>query len=110
MAFDAQGKLLGHARATLATSALSVVSGAHPTVAGARVPHSYDVRRCSCPSRWMFTNTVERPIAAPPAEIAIRWSGCSISARARLGLSRDEIRRRNFIRPEQLPYKNRSAW
>src|SRR6185437_4948786 len=24
-----------------------------------------------------------------------------------LGLGRDEIRRRNFIRPEQLPYKNR---
>ena len=33
-------------------------------------------------------------------------NGCMTSAPPNFGIGRDEIRRRNYIRPEQIPYTN----
>jgi carbon-monoxide dehydrogenase large subunit len=58
--------------------------------------------------RVMFTNTVPTDAyrGAGRPEIAYQMERLlDVGARA-LGLARDEIRRRNFIKPDQLPYKN----
>ena len=36
-----------------------------------------------------------------------RWNDCSIASRASSKLDRAEVRRRNLIRPEQMPYSGR---
>src|SRR5437016_13959154 len=80
------------------------------TAAGARVAGTvYDVPALQLSVRVTFTNTV--PVCAYRGagrpEVAYQMERLLDQGARALGLGRDEIRRRNFIRPEQLPYKNR---
>src|SRR5260221_3293551 len=111
MAFDASGKVLGvrcHTWANVGGYLLDF-GPRIPTVAGARVAGTvYDVPAMQLSVRVMFTNTVPTDAyrGAGRPEIAYQMERLfDLGARA-LGLARDEIRRRNFIKPEQLPYKN----
>ena len=46
-----------------------------------------------------------RRCAAPAGRRAcMSWSGCSTASPTTLGLTRDEVRRRNMIQPAQMPY------
>ena len=58
-------------------------------------------------TRCVFTNTTPvGPIAAPGGRKATTtWSGWSTRPRARWASTGSELRRRNHIRPEQMPYK-----
>src|SRR5437763_1742936 len=85
-----------------------------PTPGVIRVQNSlagtvYDVPALQLSVRVTFTNTV--PVCAYRGagrpEVAYQMERLLDQGARALGLGRDEIRRRNFIRPEQLPYKNR---
>jgi carbon-monoxide dehydrogenase large subunit len=111
MAFDENARILGVHVETIANA------GAHlsdnlprvATMAGARVAGTvYDVPAMQLSVRVVFTNTV--PVCAYRGagrpEIVFQMERLlDLGARA-FGIGRDEIRRRNFIRPDQLPYKN----
>ncbi|MBV9860277.1 MAG: xanthine dehydrogenase family protein molybdopterin-binding subunit [Alphaproteobacteria bacterium] len=112
MGFDAKGHILGVRIRTIANvgAYLSDNGPRVPTVAGARVAGTvYDVPALQLSVRVTFTNTV--PVCAYRGagrpEIAYQMERLLDQGAHELGLGRDEIRRRNFIRPEQLPYKNR---
>jgi len=81
-----------------------------PTAAGARVAGTvYDVPALQLSVRVTFTNTV--PVCAYRGagrpEVAYQMERLLDQGALAFGLGRDEIRRRNFIRPDQLPYTNR---
>ncbi|MBV8170238.1 MAG: xanthine dehydrogenase family protein, partial [Alphaproteobacteria bacterium] len=111
MAFDAAGKVLGvrcHTWANVGGYLLDF-GPRIPTVAGARVAGTvYDVPAMQLSVRVMFTNTVPTDAyrGAGRPEIAYQMERLFDLGAHALGLTRDEIRRRNFIKPEQLPYKN----
>ena len=114
MALDAEGQVLGVRIETLANlgAYCSAVGPFVPTMAGGRVvgtvyriPALYQSVRC------LYTNTM--PVAAYRG--AGRPEACYVmerlmdeAARA-LGVSRDEVRRRNFIRPSDMPFTNHSG-
>ncbi|MBV9554381.1 MAG: xanthine dehydrogenase family protein molybdopterin-binding subunit, partial [Alphaproteobacteria bacterium] len=111
MAFDAGGRILGLRMRTLANAG-AYLSDNGPrvhTMAGARIAGTvYDVPALQLSVQVVFTNTV--PVCAYRGagrpEICYQMERMLDQGAAALGLGRDEIRRRNFIRPEQLPYKN----
>ncbi len=111
MAFDQDGRLLGVRVQTHANVGAYLLDFGPriATVAGARVAGTvYDAPAMQLSVRVMFTNTVPTDAyrGAGRPEIAYQMERLlDVGARA-LGLGRDEIRRRNFIKPEQLPYKN----
>ncbi len=114
MALDAEGQVLGVRIETLANlgAYCSAVGPFVPTMAGGRVvgtvyriPALYQSVRC------LYTNTM--PVAAYRG--AGRPEACYVmerlmdeAARA-LGVSRDDVRRRNFIRPSDMPFENHSG-
>jgi carbon-monoxide dehydrogenase large subunit len=111
MAFDADARILGVRVRTIANA------GAHlsdnlprvATLAGARVAGTvYDVPAMQLSVRVVFTNTV--PVCAYRGagrpEIVYQMERLLDHGARAFGIGRDEIRRRNFIRPDQLPYKN----
>jgi aerobic carbon-monoxide dehydrogenase large subunit len=111
MAFDADGKILGLRMTSLANA------GAHlsdngprvHTMAGARIAGTvYDVPAMQLRVKVLFTNTV--PVCAYRGagrpEVCYQMERMLDQGAAAFGIGRDEIRRRNFIRPEALPYKN----
>ena len=111
MAFDAEGRILGLRMTTLANA------GAHlsdngprvHTMAGARIAGTvYNVPAMQLRVKVMFTNTV--PVCAYRGagrpEICYQMERMLDQGAAAFGIGRDEIRRRNFILPEALPYKN----
>src|SRR5438270_354669 len=112
MAFDKAGKLLAMRIENIANVG-AYLSDNGPrvcTAAGARVAGTvYDVPALQLSVRVTFTNTV--PVCAYRGagrpEVAYQMERLLDQGSRALGLGRDEIRRRNFIRPEQLPYKNR---
>ncbi|MBV9587053.1 MAG: xanthine dehydrogenase family protein molybdopterin-binding subunit [Alphaproteobacteria bacterium] len=112
MAFDRDGKILAMRIENIANVG-AYLSDNGPrvcTAAGARVAGTvYDVPALQLSVRVTFTNTV--PVCAYRGagrpEIAYQMERLLDQGARALGLGRDEIRRRNFIRPEQLPYKNR---
>src|SRR5262249_12527140 len=111
MALAADGKLLGVRCHTWANvgGVLLDFGPRIPTVAGARVAGTvYDVPAMQLSVRVMFTNTVPTDAyrGAGRPEIAYQMERLLDVGAHALGLGRDEIRRRNFIKPEQLPYKN----
>jgi carbon-monoxide dehydrogenase large subunit len=111
MAFDKTGRMLGMRAETHANVGgyLLDFGPRIPTIAGARVAGTvYDVPAMQLSVRVMFTNTVPTDAyrGAGRPEIAYQMERLlDLGARA-LGIGRDEIRRRNFIKPEQLPFKN----
>jgi carbon-monoxide dehydrogenase large subunit len=112
MAFDKDGGILAMRIDNIANVG-AYLSDNGPrvcTAAGARVAGTvYDVPALQLSVRVTFTNTV--PVCAYRGagrpEIAYQMERLLDQGARALGLGRDEIRRRNFIRPEQLPYKNR---
>jgi carbon-monoxide dehydrogenase large subunit len=111
MAFDADAKILG-VRIQSIANAGAYLSDNGPrvsTMAGARIAGTvYDVPAMQLSVQVTFTNTV--PVCAYRGagrpEICYQMERLLDQGAAAFGIGRDEIRRRNFIRPEQLPYKN----
>jgi carbon-monoxide dehydrogenase large subunit len=80
-----------------------------PTVAGARIAGTvYDLQAVNMEVRCAFTNTVPTDAyrGAGRPEIAYTIERLLDLGAAKLGLAKDEIRRRNYIRPDQIPYTN----
>ena len=112
MAFDAEGRILGMKAHTLANvgAYLSDFGPRIPTVAGARIAGSvYHVPAMRLSVRCIFTNTVPTDAyrGAGRPEICYQMERLLDAGAAAFGLSPFEIRNRNFIRPEALPYTNR---
>jgi aerobic carbon-monoxide dehydrogenase large subunit len=111
MAFDTNAKILG-VRIRTHANAGAYLSDNGPrvhTMAGARIAGTvYDVPAMQLSVRVIFTNTV--PVCAYRGagrpEIVFQMERLLDQGARAFGIGRDEIRRRNFIRPEQLPYKN----
>ena len=111
MAFDAQGKALGlRVRTTAAMGAYLCDFGPRiPTVAGARIAGTvYDLQAVNMQVRCVFTNTCPTDAyrGAGRPEVAYTIERLLDIGAGQLGLTRDEIRRRNYIRAEQMPYTN----
>ena len=111
MAFDASAKILALRIETIANAGayLSDNGPRVATLAGARIAGTvYDVPLMQYSVRVTFTNTV--PICAYRGagrpEICYQMERLLDQGARAFGIGREEIRRRNFIRPEQLPYKN----
>ena len=111
MAFDKDAKILGLRIETIANAGayLSDNGPRVATLAGARIAGTvYDVPAMQYSVRVTFTNTV--PICAYRGagrpEICYQMERLLDQGARAFGIGREEIRRRNFVRPEQLPYKN----
>jgi carbon-monoxide dehydrogenase large subunit len=111
MAFDARGKAIGlRTRTIAAVGAYLMDFGPRiPTVAGARIAGTvYDLQAVNMEVRCAFTNTVPTDAyrGAGRPEIAYTIERLLDLGAAHFGLGRDEIRRRNYVRPDQIPYTN----
>lgn len=111
MAFDAQGKALGLRVRTLAAvgAYLSDFGPRIPTIAGARIAGTvYDLQAVNMKVACVFTNTAPTDAyrGAGRPEIAYTIERLLDLGAAHFGLAKDEIRRRNFIRTDQIPYTN----
>ena len=112
MAFDSEGRILGMKARTLANLGgyLSDFGPRIPTAAGARIAGSvYHVPAMQLSVRCLFTNTVPTDAyrGAGRPEICYQMERLLDAGARAFGLPPAEIRRRNFIRPEALPYTNR---
>jgi carbon-monoxide dehydrogenase large subunit len=111
MAFDAQGKALGLRVRTIASVGAYLMDFGPriPTVAGARIAGTvYDLQAVNMEVRCAFTNTVPTDAyrGAGRPEIAYTIERLLDLGAQKLGLSKDEVRRRNYIRADQIPYTN----
>lgn len=92
--------------------------GAYISQYGAEIPHTgttmstgvYDIRALDVEIAGVYTNTAPvdayRGAGRPEAAFLVEKL---VDACARdMGIGRDEIRRRNFIRPEQFPYRTQT--
>jgi len=111
MAFDAHARVLGvKIRTTAAMGAYLQDFGPRiPTVAGGRINGTvYDIQALNVQVRCAFTNTQPTDAyrgAGRPETAYVLERLFDLGALA-FGIGRDEIRRRNYIRPEQIPYRN----
>ncbi len=114
LALDDDGRVLGLRIETLANlgAYCSAVGPFVPTMAGGRITGTvYRIPALYHSVRCLFTNTM--PVAAYRG--AGRPESCYVMERLmdeaarQLGLSREEVRRRNFINPEDMPYENHSG-
>jgi carbon-monoxide dehydrogenase large subunit len=111
MAFDADARILG-LRIQSVANAGAYLSDNGPrvsTMAGARIAGTvYRVPAMQLSVEVTFTNTV--PVCAYRGagrpEICYQMERMLDQGARAFGIARDEIRRRNFIRPDMLPYKN----
>ncbi|MGG5822185.1 xanthine dehydrogenase family protein molybdopterin-binding subunit [Falsiroseomonas sp. HW251] len=111
MAFDANGKALGMRTHTLAAMGayLQDFGPRIPTVAGARIAGTvYDLQAVNLRVSCVFTNTVPTDAyrGAGRPEIAYTLERLFDVAAAHFGVGRDEIRRRNYIPQDRMPYTN----
>ncbi len=111
MAFDAQGKALGvRVRTDAAMGAYLMDFGPRiPTVAGARIAGTvYDVQAVHQQVRCVFTNTASTDAyrGAGRPETAYVMERLLDMGAASFGIGREEIRARNYVRPDQIPYRN----
>jgi carbon-monoxide dehydrogenase large subunit len=111
MALDADGRIRAIRIATLANMGayLCDFGPRIATLAGGRIAGTvYDIPLLDLQVRCVFTHSVPtdayRGAGRPEAAFAVER--LLDLAAARLGLGRDEIRRRNFIAPERIPYTN----
>ncbi|GAK33339.1 carbon monoxide dehydrogenase large chain [alpha proteobacterium Q-1] len=111
MAFDPEGRILGYRIRTIANmgACLSNFGPAIATLAPLQVaPGPYHIPAFHQQVTGVYTNSAPvdayrgagRPEAAYLLERLIHQGAMD------LGLSQDEIRRRNFVRADQMPYKN----
>ncbi|WP_431283996.1 xanthine dehydrogenase family protein molybdopterin-binding subunit [Humitalea sp. 24SJ18S-53] len=111
MAFDATGKATGvRVRTDAAMGAYLMDFGPRiPTIAGARIAGTvYDVQAVHQQVRCVFTNTASTDAyrGAGRPETAYVMERLLDMGAAAFGIGRDEIRRRNYVRPDQIPYRN----
>ena len=111
MAFDADARILAMRAETAANVGAYLLDFGPriPTIAGARIAGSvYDVPAMQHSVKVVFTNTVPTDAyrGAGRPEICYQMERLLDLGAAAFGIGREEIRRRNFIRPEQLPYRN----
>jgi carbon-monoxide dehydrogenase large subunit len=111
MAFDANGKALGLRVRTLAAMGayLCDFGPRIPTVAGARIAGTvYDLQAVNMQVKCVFTNTVPTDAyrGAGRPEVAFTIERLLDCGAAHFGVTRAEIRQRNYIRPDQIPYTN----
>jgi aerobic carbon-monoxide dehydrogenase large subunit len=110
-AFTAEGVLLGlDADVTCNVGAYSVypwTAGIEPLMAGGLLTGPYKLEHYRCTVRGVATNTAPsgpyRGVARPASVFAMETM--FDEAAARLGIDAAEIRRRNVIRPEDIPYR-----
>jgi len=111
MGFDANGKITAvRIRTDAAMGAYLQDFGPRiPTVAGARIMGTvYDIQALNAEVRCVFTNTVPTDAyrGAGRPEQAYVLERLLDQGAAAFGIGRDEIRRRNYVAPEQIPYTN----
>ncbi|NBQ74903.1 MAG: xanthine dehydrogenase family protein molybdopterin-binding subunit, partial [Acetobacteraceae bacterium] len=111
MAFDENAKAIGVRIRTLAAMGAYLLDFGPrvPTMAGGRINGTvYDLQALNVQVRCVFTNTVPTDAyrGAGRPETAYVLERLFDQGAASFGIGRDEIRRRNYIRPEQIPYKN----
>ncbi len=108
IAVDAQGRILGVKTVFLYDSGAYIPYGLIvPIVASTTLPGPYKIPHYHCEFRAVFTNKT----IVSPYRGAGRPHGVFVMERLldrvaqELGLDRAELRRRNFIQPEEFPYK-----
>lgn len=111
MALEADGRVRGVRIRTLANMGayLQDFGPRIATAAGARINGTvYDIQALNVQVRCVFTNTCPTDAyrGAGRPETAYVLERLFDQAALALGLSRDEVRARNHIRPEQIPYTN----
>jgi carbon-monoxide dehydrogenase large subunit len=111
MALDAKARCLGVRIRTLAGMGayLQDMGPRVPTSGGARVMGTvYDVQAINNQVRCVFTNTVPTDSfrGAGRPETAYIMERLFDQAALAFRMGRDEVRRRNYVRPEQMPYRN----
>ncbi len=109
LALDADGRFLALDVDTIADMGayLSTYAPYIPYIGAAMLPGVYDIPSCFIRVRAAYTNTVPvdayRGAGRPEASYVIERL---VDAAARdIGIAPDELRRRNFIRPDQMPYR-----
>ncbi|HVB34747.1 MAG TPA: xanthine dehydrogenase family protein molybdopterin-binding subunit [Patescibacteria group bacterium] len=114
MALSKDGRILGvRVRSMHAVGAYVVSAAVAPIVFSMRfVPSLYDVRAFHAMNIGVFTNTaplsVYRGAGRPEAIFLIER--LMDTAAAEMGIDRVEIRRRNLIRPDQMPYTTQAGF
>ena len=109
LALNTRGKILGLDVDTIADMGayLSLYAPYIPYIGAEMLPGVYDVPTCHLRVRGVYTNTVivdaYRGAGRPEAAYVIERL-MDVAARE-IGIAPDEIRRRNFIAPEAMPYK-----
>lgn len=111
MAFDENAKVLAMRGETIANvgAYLSDNGPRIPTVAGARIAGTvYDVPAMRHSVRACFSNMhpTDAYRGAGRPELCYQMERLMDAGAEAFGIGRDEIRRRNFITPDQLPYIN----
>ncbi|HWL06266.1 MAG TPA: xanthine dehydrogenase family protein molybdopterin-binding subunit [Xanthobacteraceae bacterium] len=114
LALDENGKILGlRAETFFQCGAYFIGAVLAPAAFSQRfMPEAYDIQNLHVSLKGLFTNTVQigpyrgagRPEAAYFMERLIEHAATSI------GMDPAEIRRRNLIAPEQLPYTTPTFW
>jgi carbon-monoxide dehydrogenase large subunit len=111
MAFDAEARILGMRVDTIAAMGAYLLDFGPriPTVAGGRIQGTvYDMQAVNVQVRCAFTNTVPTDAyrgAGRPETAYVIERLLDLGA-AEFGIAREEIRARNYVRPEQIPYVN----
>jgi carbon-monoxide dehydrogenase large subunit len=111
MAFDADGKILGMKVNTVAAMGAYLFDFGPriPTVAGGRIQGTvYDMQDVSINVRCAFTNTAPTDAyrgAGRPETAYVIERLLDQGARA-FGITPAEIRNRNYVKPDQIPYIN----
>lgn len=110
LAADAEGKILG-LKVTSYANLGAYVSGMGagiPVVSGMVFPGVYDIPVADVDVHGVFTNTstteTYRGAGRPEAAYLIERAVDELAAE--MGMDRIELRRRNFIQPDQFPYSN----
>ena len=110
LAADKQGKILGLKVTTYANlgAYVSGMGAGIPVVAGMAYPGVYDIEVADVDIHGLFTNTstteTYRGAGRPEAAYLIERAVDELAAKS--GIDRVELRRRNFIQPDQFPYSN----
>jgi carbon-monoxide dehydrogenase large subunit len=114
LAFDESGRMLGiRARAMQNVGAYIAPAGLVPSIFSLRfIPGTYDVQAVHVMTRGMFTNTSPlgpyRGAGRPEATYLIER--LIDKAAAELGMDTVEIRRRNFIPTDAMPYRTATGY
>lgn len=111
MAFDEGAKMIGvRIRTDAAMGAYLFDFGPRiPTLAGGRINGTvYDIQALNIQVRCVFTNTAGTDAyrGAGRPETAYVLERLLDQGALAFGIGREEIRRRNYVKPEQIPYAN----